>query len=104
MAEKQIIENGYLKFVNDANFLYNLEVLSNDNSDYKLVEKSIMNSSSNLAKSRPNKRFKIESICRIHEKVPKKKSASTENILVFHGTSRNNVKGILNYGFRPSKG
>ena len=43
MPEDQIIEDAYLRFVNDDNSLYNLEVLSKDNSDYKLVEKSIIN-------------------------------------------------------------
>ena len=37
------VEDSYLRFVNDGNSLYNLEVLSKDNADYKLVEKSFMN-------------------------------------------------------------
>ena len=43
MTEKQVIEDSYLRFVNDDNSLYNLEVLSKDNADYELVEKSFMN-------------------------------------------------------------
>ena len=37
------VEDSYLRFVNDDNSLYNLEVLSKDNADYELVEKSFMN-------------------------------------------------------------
>ena len=103
MAENQTIEDSYLRFVNDDNSLYNLEVLSKDNPDYKLVEKSIINTSSDFAKISYSN-IKIERICRIHKKVPVVKSDSTENILVFHGTPRKNIDGILNYGFRPSKG
>ena len=105
MPEDQIIEDAYLRFVNDDNSLYNLEVLSKDNSDYKLVEKSILNTSSELAKKTYIlKGFKIERICRIHKNVPEAKSESAENVLVFHGTPRKNVGGILNYGFKPSRG
>ena len=105
MTENQTIEDSYLKFVSDESSLYNLEVLSNDNSDYKLVEKSIINTSSELAKIKYSN-IKIERICRIHKKLPDMKtdSKSKHNILVFHGTPRNNVEGILNYGFKPSKG
>ena len=105
MTENQTIEDSYLKFVSDENSLYNLKVLRNDNSNYKLVEKSIINTSSELAKIKYSN-IKIERICRIHKKLPNNKtdSKSKQNILVFHGTPRNNVEGILNYGFKPSKG
>ena len=106
MSVKQIIEDTYLKLVNDDSSLYNLEVLSKDNSDYRLVEKSFTNTCSELAKTRySNKELKIERICRIHKKVPevKSESKSKKNVLVFHGTPRENVEGILNYGFRSTE-
>ena len=102
IKEKQIIEDSYLKLVNDESSLHSLEVLSKDNSDYKLVEKSIINTSSRYAK-KFFKGFKIERICRIHKKHPEVKNDSTKNVLVFHGTPRKNVEGILKYGFKPSE-
>ena len=72
MATKQIIEDSYLKFVNDDNSLYNLEVLSKDNSDYKLVKKSFTNTCSEFAKENySNKEFKIERVCKIYQNFPK---------------------------------
>ena len=106
MAQKQIIENGYLRFVNDKSSKYKLEVLSSGNADYKLVEKSIIDTSIEFAKtwySKENKELRIERICRIHQKFPELKEKSKENILVFHGTPRKNVNGVLKYGFKPSK-
>ena len=106
MSVKQIIEDTYLKLVNDDSSLYNLEVLSKDNSDYRLVEKSFTNTCGELAKTRySNKELKIERICRIHKKIPevKSESKSKKNVLVFHGTPRENVEGILNYGFRSTE-
>ena len=102
MAEKQVIEDSYLKFVNEDNSLYNLEVLSKDNSDYKLVEKSIINTCCEFEKENFFN-IKIERICKIHQKVPVVKTDATENVLVFHGTPRKNIEGILNCGFKPSK-
>ena len=104
MTEKQVIEDSYLRFVNDDNSLYNLEVLSKDNADYELVEKSFMNTSSELQKYDPSGGFEVERICRVHQKLPELRENSTENVLVFHGTIRENVDGILSYGFRPSEG
>ena len=102
MTENQTIEDSYLKFVNDESSLYNLEVLSNDNSDYKLVEKSIINTSRKCAKTF-FKGFKIERICRIHKKNAEVKNDLTENVLIFHGTPRKNVEGILKHGFKHSE-
>ena len=102
MTEKQIIEDTYLKLVNDENSLHSLEVLSKDNSDYKLVEKSIINTSRKCAKTF-FKGFKIERICRIHKKNAEVKNDLTENVLIFHGTPRKNVEGILKHGFKPSE-
>ena len=102
IKEKQIIVDSYLKLVNDESSLHSLEILSKDNSDYKLVEKSIINTSSKRAKIF-SKVFKIERICRIHKKHPEVKNYSTENVLFFHGTPRKNVEGILKHGFKPSE-
>ena len=98
------IKDSYLRFVRNDSSRYNLEVLSKDNSDYKLIEKSFTNTNSEFAKNRPKFDFSIERICKIHQNFPELKRDSMENILIFHGTPRKNVEGILEHGFKPSRG
>ena len=105
MPEKlKEIKDSYRRFVRNDSSRYNLEVLSKDNSDYKLIEKSFTNTNSEFAKNRPKFDFSIERICKIHQNFPELKRDSMENILIFHGTPRKNVEGILKHGFKPSRG
>ena len=74
------------------------------NTDYKLIKRSIMNTSSdNMLFSED---LEIVRMCRIYPKVPKQKpeEIGRNNVLIIHGTQRKNVDGILRHGFKPSAG
>ena len=45
--QTQVKADSYLRFVTDKKFKYNLQVLTESNTDYKLIKRSIMNTSSN---------------------------------------------------------
>ena len=91
---------------NAHNPLYSLEPLPQDSGDYKLIEKSFMNTSSvKRGRGHPSCNFAIEAIYRINPVVAHKTIGNRMgSILVFHGTPGLNVEGILRYGFRPSTG
>ena len=105
--QTQVKADSYLKFVNDKKFKYNLQVLPESNADYKLIKRSIMNTSSdNRTLYYDSEYFEIVRICRIYPKVPKRKpeEIGRNNVLIIHGTERKNVDGILRHGFKPSAG
>ena len=82
---------------------YNLEGLNPDNSDYQLIVNSFIATSSvrrNQGQSSCN--FIVEKIFRVKPQVAR--SVDGDNVLVFHGTPRENVGGILKNGFIPSTG
>ena len=100
MVEKQSKKDNYLRFVHEQNSKYNLEILSEDDSDdFELIKKSFINTIGN------NYNFKIERICRVHQKQTSRKQENIESdkILLFHGTPGQNVSGILREGFKSSK-
>ena len=107
MYQTQTQADGYLRFVNDNRSKYNLKVLPRSHTDYKLIERSIMNTSSdNWNSDFEEEHFAIVRICRICTKVPKQKpeEIGRNNVLLIHGTPRKNVDGILRHGFKPSAG
>ena len=104
MVEKRGENDNYLRFVHKNNSKYNLEILSEDSDDFQLIKKSFNNTSSRT-KIHSSYNFKIERICRVHQKYPSRKPEDMvgKSVLVFHGTSDKNVPSILRNGFRSSE-
>ena len=104
MSEIQKQKDNYLKFINEENSEYNLEVLSKDDSyDFQLIEESFNNTigCTNICLTY---NFKIERICRVVQKNRSRKPEDfkRDRTLMFHGTPRQNVPSILRFGFISS--
>ena len=95
-------DEDYLKHANDSkNSLYYLEVLAESSHDYRLIEKSFNNTGNMYSKTSNEMEVSIKNIYRVRSRLPKMIKHSS-NILVFHGTPRRNVPGILTSGFKSS--
>ena len=94
----------YSNFKNEKTS-YHLEILNKENKDFQLIKKSFYNTANACNSNVFSSYFKIKRICRVHQDYPSRKpeDIESEKILVFHGTPRKNVTGILREGFIPSK-
>ena len=91
-------------------FKYKLEVLNNDDSDYKLLESSF---ESNRESENDFLYGKIDcnshendNVLNIYRVVPTNETSNNSghsNMLLLHGTKAPNVEGILRTGFKPSE-
>ena len=94
----------YSNFQNEKTS-YHLEILNKENKDFQLIKKSFCNTANACNSNVFSSYFKIKRICRVHQDYPSRKpeDIESEKILVFHGTPRKNVTGILREGFIPSE-
>ena len=90
-------------------FKYKLELLKNNDPDYKLLENSIKfddNFETENSRYQLDIRNKIKDL-KIYRVVSNdniaKESSDSNQILLLHGTKAQNVEGILKTGFNPSK-
>ena len=89
----------YLSFVYSQNSKYQIQILSEESKDFKLIKKSFHNTSGDLRSD-----LKIKRICRVHQRQPNKtlEDIDSDKTLVVHGTPRRKVPGILQKGFISS--
>ena len=92
-----------LKNVNDSkNSLYYLEVLAESSHDYQLIKMSLNNTGNMYSKTSNKVEVSVKNIYRIRSRNPRKVN-NLSKILVFHGTPRKNVPGILTSGFKSTE-
>ena len=96
-------DEDYLTYVNDSkNSLYYLEVLAESSHDYQLIKKSFNNTGSMYSKTSNKMEVIIKNTYRIRSK-NQRNVDHLSKILVFHGTPRRNVPGILTSGFKSTE-
>ena len=97
----------YLRFVNNKETKFSLKFLPEQNHDFKVIQKSFDNTK-NWHTRRLYDSYQtsatIKNIYRVQRKDPKAEDVGGSSILVFHGTPSKNVGGILQKGFRESRG
>ena len=97
----------YLHFVGSKESAYSLEVLDERHFDYQVVKTAFFNTlGGNMHPYDPNKKLNVERICRVLQNSPTRNPEDMYNgaLLLFHGTKRNRVHGILREGFKSSAG
>merc|ERR1719427_1690797 len=94
--EEMINDNRTLVDQYDKHSKYIVEEMESTNDDYKLIKKSFED---------PRKEVEAHKIYRVKQRISdgtdEKKS---DNMLLFHGTSVDAAVGILEKGYKPSKG
>ena len=106
---KELCEYDVAKFKEPVlpGFKYKLELLKNNDPDYKLLESSINFSDEQTDKfiRQLDLRLKVKSL-KIYRVVSNenisRRSSDSDQILLLHGTKAQNVEGILKEGFNPS--
>ena len=98
----QYDEDSFTCHDDSNNSLYYLEALAESSRDYQLIEKSFNNTGKTFLNMSKRSELIIEKVYRIRSRRPKKVINSSK-ILVFHGTPRKNVPGILTSGFKSSE-
>ena len=94
--------DNYIRFVNNKDTKFRLELLAEDNNDFQVIKKSFDNTKHWSVGYESV--FKIEKIYRVKQNNPKTEDVGGSGFLVFHGTKGRNLPGILEKGFMESTG
>ena len=103
----KMFNDDYLSFIDNKHSAYRLIVTNERDYDYKLISASFKLTNYGYGTYIPTKfkETKIERIYRIVENFPATQQTGIYDdgaILLYHGTKRENVQGILNVGFISS--